>query len=93
MSVVIFARVEVKVSMTPVVNRPSTAKKFVEVAFVIVALVARIFVKRLFVATKFVVKKFVVVALVPVLFAKVKFWRVEEPVARIFDVVSVPERV
>jgi len=37
-----------------------------------------------------VAKKFVVVAAVPVAFWKVKFWRVEEPVARIVPAVSVP---
>jgi hypothetical protein len=42
-----------------------------------------------FVVEALVLKKFVVVALVPVALTKVRFWRVEEPVARILvDVMS-----
>ena len=61
----IFARVDVRVSMMPVVRRPRTEKKFVEVAFVVELLVEN---------------RLVVVALVPVAFMKVKFCNEDEPV-------------
>jgi hypothetical protein len=42
---------------------------------------------------RFVVKRFVVVALDPVALRNVKFWSVDEPVARIFAAESVPDNV
>lgn len=48
------------------------------------------FVVKRFVEDAVVAKKFVVVAEVPVAFMKVKFWRVDEPVARMFAVARVP---
>ena len=47
----------------------------------------------MFVVLAFVAKKLVVVAEVPVALTKVKFWRVEDPVAKRFTKVPRPEEV
>jgi len=63
-------------------------KKLVVVAFAIVAFVA----ERV-PAVAFVAKVLVEVLLVVVAFVAVKFWRVDDPVARMFAEVRVPVRV
>lgn len=50
-------------------------------------------VENRFVEEAVVEKKFVVVAEVPVAFTKVKFWRVEDPSAKRFVLVTVPVAV
>jgi hypothetical protein len=66
------------------VPRPFAVKEF-EVSVPNIAFVA-----NRFVDDEVPEKKLVVVALVPVALTKVKFWRVEEPVARKFGTVSRP---
>ena len=71
-SPVIFASVEKKLVIVPVVE-----VRRVENKLVVVAPVATRFVIVPFVATRFVLKKLVVVAEVPVAATKVKFWKLD----------------
>jgi len=102
---VIVAVVPVRVSMMPVVNRPTSEKKLVEVAFVNdefvadkfvtkrlveVALVEVALVKTPFVAERFVANELVDVALVVVLLPAVKLVSVDEPVTQRLPVVVSP---
>ena len=91
-------RVPVRVSLVPreFVKERFVAKRFVEVADVLVLFVAMSdvtvrFDRLAFVPVKLVENRLVVVAEVPVAFRKVKFWRVDDPVARMLVAERVPK--